>query len=237
MKLVFYERLHDSEFNKVTEWIKQVNIASKIRKVYFVFGGFREYETIGSGEKLLTSCSLNVEWITFCNRQATKNSVDPIAHFMNQTAFESLKVFEYIGFTVVKGGFMGTTIETVNTVLEMVTDKVKKKTKFYFIGDFTIDYIKSMDSLFDTFYQKVFNLMIKYQIPIDISLKIVGVYAIHASKWDNLVAQLAKRVLSDYKVPQCNKYCVPLVTPAISITRDEKRYIVVIYIKSAQKQG
>ena len=212
IQLKFDSNLDNDEFNKVIKWIKQVNIRSRARKLSFKLG-YRE--TFGSVKKLLTLCVVNVEWITFSNDHLTNNKVASLAHFINQTTFKSLKVLEFIGFK-----FSLSIIEAMSKVLEMVTDKLKKR-KLYFIASFKIDYSPGIDSLFDTFFQKLFNLMIKCQIPIDISLTMESVP--YESKCN--------------KIPQCDKYCVPLVTPTVSITWDDIKNCSEFVVKSARKRG
>ena len=73
----------------------------------------------------------NVEWIQFINCESRDNIVDSIVDYMNQISLKSLKVFECSGFDGEE------TMQTVNKILEMVMDKVKKRS-FYVMARFEV---------------------------------------------------------------------------------------------------
>ena len=201
-----------SECDKIITWIKQVNIANQIRKLSLGLGDTTDDGALEAIKRMVMFTWPNVEWITFTNKEKIHASkvVDSIVDCMTQVSFESLKAFEYKGDK--------STIQTSNKILEMVMDKTKKS-KFYVIAQFEIDYHKKKKifHLFDAFYQNIFDLM-QDQIPIDITLTTRNVpdrskHDEHLSACLSPINTKFTRISKGYKSPRCNKYCVPLDIP------------------------
>ena len=234
-----YEKFNQtSQFNKLIKWIKQLNIANKINKLYFSLSddiehGPFDHESI---KPLLMLAASNIEWIQFTSiNWDSRNdmNVDSIVNCMNQIAFKSLKVFEYTDEDCFRS-----TMQSVKNILQMVIDKLKKN-KFYFMAHFEIECEEKMDSLFNTFCEKIFDLMIKDEIAIDISLQIYQ--ATDTSKHDEYYNVYVsyfnqQRIFKDYKLPQCNKYCIPLSIPKMSFSWNDEEKCSEFVVKSAAEQ-
>ena len=77
--------------------------------------------------------------------------------------------------------------------------------------------------------------MIKDEIPIDILLKIRGIPPGAKSKHNDvyLLHFNQQTILKNYKEPQCNEYCLPLLIPQISSTWIDKEQCRAFRVKSA----
>ena len=238
IELAFYD--DGSElfyYNKTIEWIKQLDIACKIYKLLFCLGQFNDNQTFEEIETLLMLSCSNVEWIEFIHSMFATHVHDSTVDCVSQTAFKSLKVFKYSGWD-----FTIATFESVNKILEMVIDKIKKG-KFYFIAYFYVGSGEppNCNDVFDTFCQKIVNLMIKYETPIDVAVKIPGKYGqskLNENYNDTYLSYFNEQsIFKDYKPPQCNKYCVPLLTPRMSFTWNNRQCYSEFMVKSATKQN
>ena len=182
----------------------------------------------------------NVEWIEFNtwnfahannNGNNMVDSIKYIIDYMSQISFKSLKVFDFGYYNPDES-----TMERVNKILKMVIDQLKKR-RFHFSAFFSICDEEEFDCLFDAFCQKIFNLMIKDKIPINIVLEINNVSdeSKHDEYYDNTYLSYfsEKIIFKDYKPPQCNKYCVPLIAPKMSFIWDEEKQYSQLIVRNA----
>ena len=220
-----------AEFDKAFKCIEESNIGSKIYKLSFNLDGTtKQMNSIFNSIK--KDFIANVEWIELSNWDSNYNVL--IVNYMNQMVFESLKVFKYVDIDMQSEEYMG----QLNKILEMAFDKLTKS-QLYIIVDFSPDFVdvSCLEKEFTVFCQKIFNLMIKHEIAIKISLKLYGVS--EQSKHDQLdnIYHLyfnQETILKDYKQPQCNKYCVPLTIPKMLFTWNSEKRTSKMLVMSAE---
>ena len=239
IKLSFDDMFNSpDEFDKLIETIKEINIGNKIYKIDFnMDGGSKKMGAMFDRVQQLSKLSMSsLEWmsITHWRSISLDSGIKLIVDEMNELEFESLKVFEYFGFQT-----DDSTMETVNEILGIPFEKWSKN-KLYVIANFSPNYQDDEDEslLFHQFCQKVFDLMIKHEIAINITLQLYKMadeskyqeyYNIYLSYFKE------KEILKNYKSPQCCQYCVPLVSPKISSKWDNEQNLGEFVVQSAIK--
>lgn len=117
-------------------------------------------------------------------------------------------------------------METAYKILAIDFQKLNKNNVLYVITHFVVKYEEN-SLIFDTFCQRIFDLMIKDEIAFEVRLTLCQIpdESKHDQYYNNVYISYfnEKRILKDYKPPQCNKYCVPLATPTMSFEWDSKQ--------------
>ena len=229
IELAFNKQRTGYELDKLLEAIQDAVMGDKISKIS-LYLSYQIKQTFSIFEKLEKVCTSGVEWIKVTKWFSSEAVVDEIVDCLDKIAFKSLKVFEYCD--------TGSKMEAMNKILKMEFNNVRKS-RLYMIANFRKSYQATRSCLFDAFCQTVFNLMIKDEMAINISLKIREVP--DKSKYDEYYNNIyllhfnEEKILKNYKKPQCNKkYCMPLAIPIMSFTWDDKEKCSQFVVKSAQ---
>ena len=220
-----------NEYRKLIQYIEKNNISNKTHSIMLSFGSIGRFSRIDPIFKAIKSLLTienshsNVECITFRNQYSLNTVADLIVNYINPNviSFKSLKVFDYRD-----DGISETPVQIVTKILQIEFNKLSKR-KLFILATFRSEYAyddKTFDTFFDTVCQRIFNLMIKDKIAIEIKLRLKRIpdESTHDKYYNTIYLSYfnEKRMLKEYKQPQCSEYCTPLNIPKLSFVWDDE---------------
>ena len=237
IQLEFGDNFPSYEYRKLNKCIEKIDIGNKIQSIMFFFEFIGKYENIHSTFKpikqMLTIANSSVERIKFETQYTLRKVTDSIVDYINPMTFKSLKIFDYWGISKAS-------VQIVNKILQIEFNKLSKS-KLFIIITFRSEsqYDKNCGHFFDKFCQRIFNLMIKDKIGMEVKLILTQIKdeSTHNQCYNDIFLSYFndKRMLKEYKQPQCSEYCTPLKSPKISFVWDDHNSGSVFIAQNATK--